>query len=61
MKSVVPEVIHFAFDKLGLKVLEGEVAKKNRRSIKLMENIGFNKSKKAGSSSTYIYELFNKS
>lgn len=41
MQEVIPRVIEFGFKILNLKIIEGEVAPDNIKSIKLMERFGF--------------------
>lgn len=41
MKTVVKEVVRFAFEEMKLTVIEGEVDPNNIKSIKLMEKFGF--------------------
>ena len=58
MKEAIPKVIDFALNELGLKTIEGEVAKENQRSIRLMVKNGFKLSTVyAENESTIMYEL----
>ena len=58
MKEAIPPVIDFAFNELELKTIEGEVAKENQRSIRIMEKNGFKISKLyAENKDTIMYEL----
>ena len=58
MKEAIPKVIDFAFNELKLKTIEGEVAKENQRSIRVMEKNGFKISRLyAENESTIMYEL----
>ncbi len=58
MKEALPKVIDFGFNQLGLKTIEGEVARENQRSIKIMEKNGFKISGLyAENESTIMYEL----
>lgn len=58
MKQAIPKVIDFALNELGMKTIEGEVAKENQRSIKLMVKNGFKLSTVyAENESTIMYEL----
>ena len=41
MQEVIPEVIRFGFETLGLKVIEAELEKANVKSVKLLEKNGF--------------------
>jgi ribosomal-protein-alanine N-acetyltransferase len=41
MQEVLPVVIEYGFEKMKLRVIEGEVHPKNLKSIKLMEKYGF--------------------
>ena len=58
MKQALSRVIEYAFNELGLKIIEGEVAKENQRSIKLMVKNGFKLSTVfAENENTIMYEL----
>lgn len=58
MKHAVDRVIDYAFNELGLRLIEGEVAKENQRSIKLMVKNGFKLSTVfAENKNTIMYEL----
>ena len=57
MQEVIPAVIEFGFNNLGLKFIEGEVDPANIKSIKLMENSGFKFDKKLNV--TVVYKLMN--
>lgn len=41
MQTVIPVVLTYGFEKLGLKIIEGEAAPGNIKSIRLMEKFGF--------------------
>jgi ribosomal-protein-alanine N-acetyltransferase len=58
MKEVVPAVLYFGFNTMGLKFIEGEVDPQNIRSIKLMERCGFALYSK--SEKTDVYRLCSK-
>ncbi|MGA8265063.1 MAG: GNAT family N-acetyltransferase [Ignavibacteriaceae bacterium] len=58
MKEAIPKVIDFALNELNLKTIEGEVAKENQRSIRLMVKNGFKLSTVyAENENTIMYEL----
>ena len=58
MKQALSRVIEYAFNELGLNIIEGEVAKENQRSIKLMVKNGFKLSTVfAENENTIMYEL----
>jgi len=41
MQEVIPIIINYGFETMGLNFIDGEVDPKNLRSIKLMEKYGF--------------------
>lgn len=55
MSEILPEVIKFGFDKIGLSLIEGEVDPKNEKSVSLMKKFSFTKSKNLDK--TVIYSL----
>ena len=55
MQEVLPIIINYGFETMGLNFIDGEVDPKNIKSIKLMEKNGFKFSKKL--ESTKIYSL----
>lgn len=55
MQEVLPSVLQYGFEKMKLKVINGEVEPRNIKSIKLLERHGF-KLKEAGNN-FYVYTL----
>lgn len=55
MQTVIPAVLNYGFEKLGLEIIEGEAAPGNIKSIRLMEKFGFARSEER--ENTLVYSL----